>query len=122
MIFPMIGLVMFGRWLGVIALGTMLAFAANASEPVAADPAAGKTTSADWWTGQIDSSGFKPAKRGEEWWRKVVAQNPSCGVLSDGCQTCFAGADSFTCSNPGFSCVANEQWSCAGVAPLARSP
>ncbi len=120
--FNIAGPSMIGRWLGMIALGVLLAFAANAAERVVADPASvdlavGNSVSPDWWAGQIRASGFKPAKRGEEWWRKVVAQNPSCGALSDGCQTCFASADSFTCSNPGFACVANETWACAGNGP-----
>ncbi len=118
----MIGLVMFRRWLGVIALSLLLAFAANAAELVAGeqasvDPAAGNNISPEWWAVQISASGFKPAKRGQEWWRTVVAENPTCFALSDGCQTCFAGADSFTCSNPGFACVANETWACAGNSP-----
>ena len=118
----MIGPSMIGRWLAVMALGLLLAFAASAAEPVAgeqasADLAAGNNISPEWWAVQMSASGFKPAKRGQEWWRAVVAENPACFALSDGCQTCFAGADSFTCSNPGFACVANEQWACAGNNP-----
>lgn len=104
---------MMARWIRVLAAVAMLASlscVASAAEPVDADATA---VDAVWWTKQVDGSGFKPAKRGKEWWRAVVAQNPTCGALSNGCQTCFPGEDSFRCSNPGFACVASETWTCA---------
>lgn len=109
------------RLTGVLAAVAMLmsvsAGTASAAEPVASDPA--NDANPAWWAKQVDGSGFKPAKRGKEWWRVVVAQNPSCGMLSNGCQTCFPGKDSFDCSNPGFACVASETWTCGVRAHLA---
>lgn len=88
----------------------------SAAEPVDADATAANPV---WWAKQVDGTPFKPAKRGKEWWRAVVAQNPSCGMLSNGCQTCFVGKDSFSCSNPGFACVANDTWTCGVRAHVA---
>lgn len=114
------------RALTVAALFTIffscaLTCVASAAEPVVADASSSDVTATDavWWTKQVDSTPFKPAKRGKEWWRAVVAQNPNCGMLSNGCQTCFPGKDSFSCSNPGFACVASETWTCAVRAHVA---
>lgn len=95
----------------MLALG--LTCVAPAAESVSGDAASGNATDPAWWASQIGASGFKAAKPKQEWWRAVVAQNPSCPVVSDGCQTCFAGEDSFTCSNPGIACIAGERWVCA---------
>ncbi|OQW57036.1 MAG: hypothetical protein A4S14_08855 [Proteobacteria bacterium SG_bin9] len=105
----------------VAMLTSVSAGTGSAAEPVAADAMAADVTAVDsvWWAKQVDGSGFKPAKRGKEWWRAIVAQNPSCGMLSNGCQTCFVGRDSFDCSNPGFACVASETWTCGVRAHLA---
>ena len=94
---------------------------ASAAELVHADTVSSDVTATDaaWWARQVDGTPFKPARRGKEWWRVVVAQNPSCGALTNGCQTCFPGEDSFRCSNPGFACVANEKWTCAVSARVA---
>lgn len=103
----------------VAMLMSVLTGVALAAEPVDANSSDAAATDAVWWAKQIDGTPFKPAKRGKEWWSAVVAQNPNCGMLSNGCQTCFPGKDSFSCSNPGFACVASETWTCAVSAKVA---
>jgi len=47
-----------------------------------------------------------------EWSRKIVAHNPSCSALTNGCLACWGDGESFECSTPGIACIVTE-WSCS---------